>query len=154
MAVSEDFDELAYIWKEWRDASGKNMRDDYKVYVELSNKAAAMNGMSDYGAMWRESYEDENFIENIDKMWSEVEPLYNELHTYVRRKLNKIYGDKMDPESNLIPAHLLGNMWAQSWINLYDRTKPFEDGSSIDITETLKVNIHFKLHIHLNIEFI
>lgn len=29
-------------------------------------------------------------------------------------------------------------MWAQSWVNLYDRIKPFDDGSSIDIQEKLK----------------
>jgi peptidyl-dipeptidase A len=29
-------------------------------------------------------------------------------------------------------------MWAQSWINLYERIKPFKDGSSIDITESMK----------------
>jgi peptidyl-dipeptidase A len=87
--------------------------------------------------MWRESYEDEKFVENVDKMWSQVEPLYNELHTYVRRKLQKIYDKQMDKDSDLIPAHLLGNMWAQSWVNLYDRLKPFKDGSLIDITKKL-----------------
>lgn len=86
--------------------------------------------------MWREAYEDPNFVANVDKMWSQVEPLYNELHTYVRRKLQKIYG-KMDKESEMIPAHLLGNMWAQSWVNLYERIKPYKDGSLIDITEAL-----------------
>lgn len=44
----------------------------------------------------------------------------------------------MDKDSDLIPAHVLGNMWAQSWVNLYERTKPFKDGSLIDITKTLK----------------
>lgn len=88
--------------------------------------------------MWRESYEDDKFIENIERMWVEVEPLYNELHTYVRNKLKKIYGDKMDDSDDMIPAHLLGNMWAQSWTNLYERVKPFEGGSSIDITENLE----------------
>jgi hypothetical protein len=65
----------------------------------------------DYGVMWRESYEDDNFVANVDKMWSQVEPLYKELHTYVRRKLQKIYDKDMDKDSKLIPAHLLGNMW-------------------------------------------
>ena len=150
MAASENFDELAYTWKQWRDASGKTMRNDYKAYVELSNKAAQMNGIPDYGAMWRESYEDPDFIANIDKMWIEVEPLYNELHTYVKNKLHVIYGDKVDPESNLIPAHLLGNMWSQSWINLYDRTKPFKDGSLIDVTEKLKVKNSILICFFLN----
>jgi len=88
--------------------------------------------------LWREVFEDDNLIANVDKMWADVEPLYTELHTYVRRKLLELYGDKMDSSSSLIPAHLLGNMWAQSWVNLYERTKPFKDGSLIDITEKLK----------------
>lgn len=41
-------------------------------------------------------------------------------------------------DDGLIPAHVLGNMWAQSWVNLYDRIKPFPGGSSIDITENMK----------------
>ena len=40
----------------------------------------------------------------------------------------------MDPKEKLIPAHILGNMWAQSWVNLYERIKPFKDGSSVDVT--------------------
>jgi peptidyl-dipeptidase A len=58
--------------------------------------------------MWRDAYEDEKFVENIDKMWSEVEPLYEELHKYVRRKLKEIYQDKLDISDDLIPAHVLG----------------------------------------------
>lgn len=37
-----------------------------------------------------------------------------------------------------IPAHLLGNMWAQSWNNLYDMTKPFPNASLIDVTKKLQ----------------
>lgn len=71
-------------------------------------------------------------------MWSQVEPLYKELHTYVKRKLEKIYDKEMDKGSDLIPAHILGNMWAQSWVNLYDRVKPFSNGSLIDVTSSLQ----------------
>lgn len=71
-------------------------------------------------------------------MWLQVEPLYKELHTYVKRKLEKIYDKEMDKSSDLIPGHILGNMWAQSWVNLYDRVKPFSGGSLIDVTEKLK----------------
>lgn len=74
---------------------------------------------------------------NVDKMWAQVEPLYNELHTYVRRKLQKIYDMEMDADDELIPAHVLGNMWAQSWTNLYERIKPFPDGSLIDVTNKI-----------------
>lgn len=44
MATSRDYDELLFVWKGWRDASGKKMRNNYKRYVELSNKAAVLNG--------------------------------------------------------------------------------------------------------------
>lgn len=43
MTTSEDYDELSYTWKEWRDKSGKLMRNGYKDYVSLVNKAAKLN---------------------------------------------------------------------------------------------------------------
>lgn len=60
--------------------------------------------------MWREWYEDDDFVKNVDKMWDEVKPLYDELQTYVRKKLLKIYDKQMDKDSDLIPAHLLGKL--------------------------------------------
>jgi peptidyl-dipeptidase A len=86
--------------------------------------------------MWREDYEDPKLDETLEGMWKDVEPLYNELHTYVKRKLEKMYS-KLNKDNKLIPAHLLGNMWAQSWVNLYERTKPY-NGSSIDVTAVMK----------------
>lgn len=44
MVSSTNYDELKYVWKAWRDATGAKMKDLYKVYVELSNKAAVKNG--------------------------------------------------------------------------------------------------------------
>lgn len=44
MATCRDYNELLFAWKGWRDASGKKMRNNYKRYVELSNKAATLNG--------------------------------------------------------------------------------------------------------------
>lgn len=44
MATSTDFDELTYLWSEWRKVASKPMRDDYKEYVRLENKAAEANG--------------------------------------------------------------------------------------------------------------
>lgn len=158
MAESENYEELKWAWEQWREKSGKLMKDDYNTYVSLTNEAAKLNGnlllfygefnvyvnfivdYSDYGAYWRDSYEDDNFVKNVDEMWKQVEPLYSELHTFVRRKLQKKYPNEMKKDSETIPAHLLGNMWAQSWNNLYDRTKPFSNGSLIDIDEKLKTS--------------
>ena len=37
-----------------------------------------------------------------------------------------------------IPAHLLGNMWAQSWVNIEDLVKPYPDKPSIDVTAKME----------------
>lgn len=49
-----------------------------------------------------------------------------------------LLGDKIDRNDKNIPAHLLSNMWAQSWQNLYDDTKPFSNGTVLDTTAKLK----------------
>jgi peptidyl-dipeptidase A len=61
--------------------------------------------------MWRGRFEVDNLESIVDNLWKEVEPLYNELHKYVRHKLLDLYGDKMNKSDELIPAHILGNMW-------------------------------------------
>ena len=92
MANSENYEELKYVWQGWHDVSGKKMRDDYKTYVKLVNEAAEKNGFKDYGELWRSDYDDPDFRNTLDRLWKQVEPLYNDLHTYVRNKLLKIYG--------------------------------------------------------------
>jgi peptidyl-dipeptidase A len=61
------------------------------------------------------------------------------LHAYVRRSLNAQYGSAVAPATGLIPAHLLGNIWAQDWSNVYplvaSKTAP---SAGFDVTELLK----------------
>jgi len=139
MMTSSNYDELKYVWTAWHDKFGDNVRSDYKRYVELSNKAAQANGFADYGDMWRSSYDDENFVKNTDDLWSKVEPLYTELLTFITRKLRGVYGDKFrqDELNGEFPAHVFGNMWAQSWGGLFDRTKPFK-AATIDVTGAMR----------------
>lgn len=95
MAESRNFDELKHLWVEWHKESGAYMRDDYSDYVELMNKMAVANnieGIANAGDFWKADFEDEKFEENVDKLWENVKPLYNELHTYMRHKLIEIYG--------------------------------------------------------------
>jgi peptidyl-dipeptidase A len=88
--------------------------------------------------MWRSRYEDKQLVEKVDKLWDEVKPLYDELHTYVRNKLLKIYPDKLSKSDPNIPAHIFGNMWAQNWVHLYDRTKPYTGGASLDVSDKIR----------------
>ena len=57
-----------------------------------------------------EDFEEENFEQIYDDLFEEIRPLYQLLHTYVKNKLDKIYGSKYPANHNysLIQAHLLG----------------------------------------------
>ncbi|XP_034715811.1 angiotensin-converting enzyme [Etheostoma cragini] len=137
MAESRDYDELLFAWKGWRDASGKVLRQDYKRYVELANTAAKLNGHSDNGAFWRSLYETPTFEEDLEVLWKELEPLYQNVHAYVRRALYKKYGSKYINLKGPIPAHLLGNMWAQTWSGIMDLAMPYPDATQVDATPAM-----------------
>lgn len=94
MAHSRDSGELAYLWGAWHDATGKQMRSHYNEYVTFMNKAATANGLIDATKMWQVKYDYANFTNNINQLWQEVQPLYQEIHTYIKYKLKYIYGKK------------------------------------------------------------
>jgi hypothetical protein len=39
VATSRNYTELELVWKGWRDASGRRMKDRYAEFVDLSNQA-------------------------------------------------------------------------------------------------------------------
>ncbi|CAK8671725.1 unnamed protein product [Clavelina lepadiformis] len=134
MATSRDYNLLRDAWVGWRDASGKKMRDDYIKYVGLQNEVAFLNGYDDMGAFWRSAYETPNIEAQFEEIWQEMLPFYQQLHAYARRQLHNRYGDKVINLRGPIPAHLLGNMWAQDWLNIYDLLVPYPDKSRPDAT--------------------
>ncbi|XP_040032505.2 angiotensin-converting enzyme [Gasterosteus aculeatus] len=137
MAESRDYDELLFAWKGWRDSAGKVLRQDYKRYVELANMAAKLNGHSDNGASWRSLYETPSFEEDLEALWKELEPLYQNVHAYVRRALYKKYGSQHINLKGAIPAHLLGNMWAQTWSGIMDLVMPYPHATQVDATPAM-----------------
>ena len=139
MAESRDPNELRDVWTGWRTISPP-MRDRYAQFVELSNEGARGLGFADAGAMWRSSYDmpPDDFAKEVDRLWEQVKPLYLSLHAYVRAKLVEQYGPELVPRDGLIPAHLLGNMWAQEWGNIYDVVAPGEATAGYDLTTLLE----------------
>lgn len=74
----------------------------------------------------------------MDDLWTQVEPLYAELHKYVANKLIGVYGDNIEYSSDgLLPAHIFGNMWAQDWFNLASILRPFPNASQVDVNGAL-----------------
>ena len=139
LAKSRDPKEIEAIWTGWHKI-GPPMRDRYARFVELSNQGARELGFADTGVLWRAGYDmtPEQYSAELERVWKEVEPLYSELHTYVRKKLIAKYGAAAQRADGMIPAHLLGNMWAQEWGNIYDLVAPPAAPEAYDIGEILQ----------------
>ena len=139
MANSRDPEELKRIWIGWHQIAVP-IKKDYVRFVELSNKGAKEMGFKDTGAMWRSKYdmEPDAFAAEMERLWQQVKPLYDSLYTYTRHKLSEKYGKDIVPEDKPIPAHLLGNMWAQTWGNVYPLLAPANADRGYDLGATLK----------------
>ncbi len=132
-------DKLIATWKTWHDEVGHKERDLFVKFVDLSNAGARAIGFKDVASIWKSGYDmpEAEFAATVDKLWGQVKPLYDQLHCYTRRKLNQKYGDKVVAKTGLIPSHLLGNMWAQSWDYLYPELEPYKGTAPIDVTPEL-----------------
>jgi peptidyl-dipeptidase A len=139
MGNSRDPEELKKAWVGWHQIAIP-IRKEYVRFVELSNKGASEMGFKDTGAMWRSKYdmEPDAFAAEMERLWQQVKPLYDSLYTYTRRKLSEKYGPTVVPLDKPIPAHLLGNMWAQTWGNVYPLLAPAEADRGYDLTQILK----------------
>lgn len=141
MAESRDPATLLEAWKGWREIA-KPMRPLFQREVELANEGAKDLGYANLSELWRSQYDmkPDDFSQELDRLWGQVKPLYESLHCYVRGELNKKYGDNIAPTTGPIPAHLLGNMWAQQWGNVYDLVAPDNADPGYDVTELLAKN--------------
>ncbi len=140
LAKTRDPAKAKAIWDAWHKISPP-MRADYAKLTALANEGARGIGYKDAGALWRSGYDmtPDQFAALTDKLWTQVEPFYDNLHCYVRARLNAKYGDAVQPKTGPIRADLLGNMWGQEWGNIYDVVAPTGGpGMGYDLTERLK----------------
>ena len=140
-AESRDTDELLDLWTGWRTISPP-LRSPYVRFTELANAGARDLGFTDLGELWRAGYDmpPDQFTVELERLWSQVRPLYESLHCHVRAKLADEYGSAVVPPDEPIPAHLLGNMWSQTWANIYDIVGPARSDPGYDLTRLLESN--------------
>lgn len=138
LVKSRDYDELLEAWTGWRSVA-PTYKKDYVRFVELANAGARAYGFSDAGASWKSGYDmpAAHFEAEVERLWSQVEPLYQSLHCKVRADLSKHYGKNKVPLDQPIPAHLLGNMWSQQWGSIYDLVTPYPGVGDLDVTAAL-----------------
>lgn len=158
MAKSRDWDELLYVWSEWRRKSGENMKDMYEQLVEITNEAANYNSkimkvylfifssyitlmcayrwidFSNAGDYWTSNFESADIRQDIENAWFEILPLYELIHAYTRRKLREFHGPNRINRNAPLPEHLLGNMYGQNWANILDITIPYPGRSFLEVT--------------------
>ncbi|CAG5117199.1 unnamed protein product, partial [Candidula unifasciata] len=122
------------FWNNWRNITGRKMKNNFKKYVKLSNAAVKVLGewqqlsqcCKDLADHMIIAYEVNNLVPEVYHLMEKVGPLYRQLHAYVRHVLKKEYGAKLFPSTGQIPAHLLGNMWADRWDSLNYLVQPFK----------------------------
>ena len=137
---SRDPKELLKAWSGWHEIS-KPMKPMYMRMVEIGNQGASDLGYQNLSDLWFSKYDmpADEFLAETDRVWEEVKPLYDSLHCHVRAKLNDHYGDDIVSRSDPLPVHMLGNMWGQSWSNIYDLVYPKQkELSSVNLTEIIE----------------
>jgi peptidyl-dipeptidase A len=148
MTKSRDYDRLVWAWQGWRNVTGRRIKDQYVELVEKMNEAARDNGYTDVGVAWQMTDFDEADIEQImGALYDQIKPLYQQIHAYVRRKLISTYPNSGIDPTGPIPAHLLGDMWAQTWSNIADILLPYPDAADPDITAVLHGANYTVLHM-------
>ena len=135
-ATSRNADELKYYWTEWRNAIGPKLKHKYKEYVDFQNEIARLNNFADNTELWLDDFESDDIRDQLNNLWEELKPLYLQIHAYVRYKLREIYGDVVS-ERGPIPAHLLGNMWAQTWSYVANFSLPYPGKENVDVTSAM-----------------
>ncbi len=136
---SRDPNELLRAWEGWHEI-GKPMKPMYMRMVDIGNQGSVDLGYEGLSDLWFSKYDmpAEDFLDDTDRVWSEVKPLYDALHCHVRAKLNEHYGDEVISKTGPLPVHMLGNMWGQSWSNIYDLVyEEKSDSKYIDVTKII-----------------
>ena len=137
---SRDSNELLKAWTGWHEI-GKPMKPMYLRMVDIGNQGSQDLGFDGLSDLWFSKYDmpAEEFLAETDRVWDEVKPLYEALHCHVRSKLNEEYGDDVVPIDGPLPVHVLGNMWGQSWSNIYDLVYEKDESKfSVDVTQIIE----------------
>jgi peptidyl-dipeptidase A len=103
------------------------------------NQGARELGYKDTGELWRANYDmsPADFEATTNRLWEQVKPLYSQLQCYVHGRLDQWYPGAIG-SNGLIPADMLGNMWAQDWSNIYGLVQPYAGIGKLDVDAALQ----------------
>lgn len=119
LGTSTDLEERLRAWQASKEV-GTVLRDGLVELRGLRNGVAREMGYPDFFGFQVANYglTTEEMMELLDRLVTEVRPLYEQLQCWARYELAERYGVSEVPA--LIPAHWLGNRWGQSWPGLVE----------------------------------
>lgn len=116
---------LREIWHGFLTKVGRESKDKFIQLVELVEDSASRNGFLSATEEQLNKYGNKTHImETVGRTWNEILPLYEKLHAVVRFNLQNVYGDRLVKSDGAIPAHLVSDLFSQSWKGLYELVQP------------------------------
>jgi peptidyl-dipeptidase A len=99
---------------------GRKLKPGLVELQGLRNQVARAMGFSSFFALEVADYgmSVAEMLALLDETLAATQPLYDQLHCFAKHTLAARF---QQPVPRLIPAHWLGNRWAQSWPGLVDR---------------------------------
>ncbi|GBN12379.1 Angiotensin-converting enzyme [Araneus ventricosus] len=132
-------EELKYYWLEFRKKTGEKYKDLFLKSIKEDNEWAKGFGYKNKAEYNVAMYEDKDFLRNMAKEMKKILPLYKQIHAYVRKKLRVFYKNENIRKDGPIPAHLLGNIYAQNWVNIFPIVKPYPKSSGLpNVTKAMR----------------
>lgn len=115
---SRNLKEREAVWSASKEI-GRKLRPGLVELQSLRNKVAREMGYSSFFALEVADYgmTTSEMMSLIDGMLTAIAPIYDGLHCFAKHTLAARYRQSVP---RLIPAHWLGNRWAQSWPGLVD----------------------------------
>jgi peptidyl-dipeptidase A len=114
---SRNLSERERVWNRSKEL-GIQLRSGLLELRELRNRVAQEMGYSDFYALQIADYgmTTQEMMSLLDGAIEQLRPLFSELHCYARRKYAERLGQPVP--AGPLPAHWVGNRWAQSWPSL------------------------------------
>ncbi|KAF8795120.1 Angiotensin-converting enzyme like protein [Argiope bruennichi] len=116
---------LKHFWLEFRKQTGEKYKDLFLEAIKEENTDANDFGYKNMAQLNTARYEDKDFLKNMAEEMKKIQPFYKQIHAYVRKKLKMHYKRENIKSDGPIPAHLLGDMYAQQWSNIFNIVKPY-----------------------------
>ena len=113
LRTSKSLPQRRAVWEASKQ-SGAALKPGLIELRDLRNACARELGYPDYFALQAARYgmTAQEIVDQQDRFMKELEPLYKQLHTWVKYELAKRY---RQPVPKRIPAHWINNRWSQEW---------------------------------------